>query len=1415
MRLRRYKRKQKGLAGILAAMLVFHAAGVMPAMADMEELPADDYCCIVEIPEKEDRDGYEGKEMQVMAGTEEKMEEPGGEEEPEGENGSVKEPGEEEGNVTEPEEEENATEPGEEEGTREEPGEKKEGEDGSGKELGEKEETEDGSREETEGKGEETGEDGSGKETDELVERKTEDGSREEMGEAEAEDGDDVEWEKTEELLPATMSNALPIQEKVAGFSSGTGDLWEEWNSRMDFPGDGTKRAPYQIDSLSRLMGLSEAVAAGEDFDGEYFELTQDINLGDLEINKENWNPIGWYQNKGELGGEVRHPFRGHFDGGGNTISGLRIVNPSLPLTNIGLFGVIDGGEVRDLTVEAEDLVGEENIGVLAGAVFGDAVIYNVAVSGYVNAKGDAGGIAGKVTGTDNRATIENCRAEGIVLNSEDRESYVGGIAGNVQNAWLVDNVVITQNGDANRIRGKGYVGGIAGRISQTDVFNSYVNGTVGGNGSRAAGGIVGEYRSGNVILARMAGRISATNNGTASREGTFVGTRQSRDRFTYGTEKDSNFSYLFTNDGAKAKNVVGSTIDGDNTFTQDAHIGYWTDNERKYRIVAGRRETDSGERYFYEELEDAVRYFVTQKLEKEFTSAGYAEGISFRPDHFAPGYMGAPVRGYLVSVPRIDTKNDNGTYDTDVAELTAIPATGNSYYRTIDKEHGAAVVPGAVVTVATAPKNKGENRYQMVVDPHYGGGVKPPTYMDESGRNVEMDYKNGGSYSFIMPECDTELNVEYIKVTTRLTLDPQETSIHIVQTRSGDRKHPNLVTEVTNQEGALIARYIDEKPDTSVQVQPVTIHGEHNGSGWVANRTMKWSVDDTNLLTNLSETGYTQRDAVIMPNLSSNFVQGIINREIQAQADNQYREKINNTIYMSHAVVTAATDPKTSADNRGVYANCRVKVSFQIIDNTTLRVEGMNLNRNFAEFTVTRRLTGNRLNPQETITVSEPVVLSATLNPTRPFFKNVWWNADEGGKILSLAPSGDHTQDCRVSVNYDPAGDKNPAWIQNIISEDREKKKSSPYSRQNGSGEYSERVTAASEDQTNGHVFSECLVTVRFRTEDETMIHPEAITLSEKALTYQLSRDYFWGAGSSVKSQEGFGVRDTLEAFVLPKLESREEYQPYDQAVIWNSSDPDAVKVAGGVITVCDDAAWIQEALKSYPYQAQKDVVITAKTRDMGHTAQCTVHLDFQANTAYVNGGGGSGGGGGGSSGGGSSGGGGSSTSGPGSSTAASATVITGGEVPKGSQPVQGLPDYVVSGTWLEDGAGRWTFSDGIRTYANEWAAVVNPYADKALGQQAFDWFRFGQNGFMVSGWYYDGDGNTYYLNPFPDGTQGRMATGWQWITDVDGKVYCYYFNEKSDGTRGALLNSRMTPDGYLTDEKGRWVVDGRAKTR
>lgn len=179
-----------------------------------------------------------------------------------------------------------------------------------------------------------------------------------------------------------------------------TGDLWTDWNGNVNFPGEGTREDPYQIETLSHLMGLSEAVAAGNDYKDCYFELTQSLDLGGISINLGNWNPIGWYRDRSEFGGNVITPFRGHFDGCGNTITGLKIIGELRGQTNLGLFGVIDGGNVENLEIHADQVSGADRSGLLAGTIKNGAVIRNVTVSGYVYSEQDAGGIAAVLCGS-------------------------------------------------------------------------------------------------------------------------------------------------------------------------------------------------------------------------------------------------------------------------------------------------------------------------------------------------------------------------------------------------------------------------------------------------------------------------------------------------------------------------------------------------------------------------------------------------------------------------------------------------------------------------------------------------------------------------------------------------------------------------------------------------------------------------------------------------------------------------------------------------------------------------------------------------------------------------------------------------------------------------------------------------------
>ena len=1339
-----------------------------------------------------------------------------------------------------------------------------------------------------------------------------------------SEDESDPDYEAFMKWYQVNEQRVLRAYRDYSGMqllASSTGDLWNGWQGNTNWDGEGTKAFPYEINELSDLCGLSEMVAAGEDFSGKYFVLTGDIDLGNLTANNGNWNPIGWYQNRKDIGKAVTNKFAGNFDGAGYSITGMRIVNVKDTLNNVGLFGAVEGGSIKNLTVEGEISSAGDNVGILAGSVSEDTNIYNVKVeNSSISSEGDAGGLVGEVTGKKNAksgtVTFENCIADGIIINSRADGGYVGGIAGNVQNANIVDCEVRTYDGNSDRIQGSGYIGGIAGRMRGSNLFNVYVDGTIGGSGAQAVGGIVGKYESGDLILARFAGTISRTNQGTASREGTFVGTRDAKDKFTYGVNKNDNIAYLFTDTAAKAKNVFGSSIDKDNSFTTDAHIGYWEDNERVFHLVAGSVDKEVKDKFFYEELEDAVKHIIVNKHGNKVSigaDGSYFDGVDYKLDHFAPNSYGAPIKGYLVSIPRIDTHNADGTNDSDVATLTAIGQTANSYYRQIDMNNPSAVAPGDTILVGTAPKNKGNNKYQMVYDEMEQGKVKPPTYTDEDGNVVDMAYQSGGSYTFTMPESDTELNVEYIKVTTQLTMTPAETTLKVVQTRDGDRKNPQITTVVYDESGKQIAKYLGDTEQ--VAPNPVSVTATHNGEGSANDRTVIWSIDNADLVTlsNVDTDTYTTKDAYIMPNLKSSFITGIINKKVQEQVDSGYAEAIDNTVYSDVATLTASTNPDTSVNNIPVVGNTRVNVTFQIVDNTTRRVEGLNLNQTNATITVTRKLTGDRLNPTETIASDEATVLAASLYPEQPFNKNVTWKWDDS--FITTENTGDHKENLSVSVRFDADGKANPAWIQNVINADNQKRKDDKYAKISGNSTMTTKVTATADDQTHGNVSSTCNITINFVTVDETVVHPETVEMSQSEVKYDLSITKAGDINSKEIANKGFDATD-LDATVNPQLADDDAHKPYDNTVTWTVSDADALTVdQNGNITPNKNAQWIKDAQKLAPYKATKTVEVYATANDKTNNAvgKTVVTLNYETNvvelpqdkltyditltksgrrsspnytwaggdakafkaatyptedknvkyassnaeiftvtedgniypvlntdlqwvkdvmakapytgtqtvtvsatdgtstdTATITlnlkvvdntySGGSSGGGGGGSS---SGGGGGSSASGvrPGGSTTATAT---------------GLPSYVLKGgTWTQNALGKWFYTNG-RTFTNEWAAVQNPYADPKKGQPAYDWFRFGADSAMVTGWFTDEKGDTYYLHTVSDNTLGHMYTGWNWIdSDGDGKLECFYFNTVSDGTRGRLFKNTTTPDNYTVNEKGQWTVNGVVQTK
>jgi len=173
--------------------------------------------------------------------------------------------------------------------------------------------------------------------------------------------------------------------------------------------------------------------------------------------------------------------FQGNFYGNGHKITIRGMSNAA----NMGLFGTVDSGTVRDLTVTYEHATAVSvspssggSFGGIAGTVSGGAQFENLQVTGAVTVAGSgeirAGGLVGRITNTTTpRAGIRNSYS---ALNFQvNRNGYIGGIVGiigtntlNGGRAFLERISVlgnITIGTIENEVNGEIHVGGLVGVV--------------------------------------------------------------------------------------------------------------------------------------------------------------------------------------------------------------------------------------------------------------------------------------------------------------------------------------------------------------------------------------------------------------------------------------------------------------------------------------------------------------------------------------------------------------------------------------------------------------------------------------------------------------------------------------------------------------------------------------------------------------------------------------------------------------------------------------------------------------------------------------------------------------------------------------------------------------------------------------
>ena len=289
--------------------------------------------------------------------------------------------------------------------------------------------------------------------------------------------------------------------------------------------GTGTENAPYLISTAQDLFDLAEEVNNGTSYQGEYFRLTKDIDLGGIA-----WTPIG-----DRLDQDGRQ-FLGSFDGNDRTVSGLCVKEA---YGSVGLFGFV-GMRSRKTTAEVKNLnvVGSVSVARtpanfyvagIAGFVGYGAEITNCSFEGTITAtikSGQSGqgksqtvligGIAGyNFYGTISNCTVSNSAVSGTNESAEaDNDVYVAGIAANNTGGTIekctVESSTITGTNNSDNPASQSLAGGIA--AFNTFSFLGNIKGTI--ENCKVTGGSVSTVGT---VKVSSVGGIAAANEGTVT----------------------------------------------------------------------------------------------------------------------------------------------------------------------------------------------------------------------------------------------------------------------------------------------------------------------------------------------------------------------------------------------------------------------------------------------------------------------------------------------------------------------------------------------------------------------------------------------------------------------------------------------------------------------------------------------------------------------------------------------------------------------------------------------------------------------------------------------------------------------------------------------------------------------------------
>ena len=218
----------------------------------------------------------------------------------------------------------------------------------------------------------------------------------------------------------------------------------------------------YTVYNADGLMNIAELVNGGK----TDINITLDKNI---DLTGKDWTPIGT---------NFDNSYKGTFDGGGHTITGLTFTTND---EYAGLFGRLNrAGTVKNVVMEDVQITNNNRSwSAFAGGVVGDSrgTIENCSVSGSVSGTVNVGGVVGaQIDGS-----ITGCSSSATVKGMVD----VGGVAGQTNGGatltacYATGNVIIEIDPVKN-ISG----GGLVGMNGGNGLFACYATGNVTSTGS-------------------------------------------------------------------------------------------------------------------------------------------------------------------------------------------------------------------------------------------------------------------------------------------------------------------------------------------------------------------------------------------------------------------------------------------------------------------------------------------------------------------------------------------------------------------------------------------------------------------------------------------------------------------------------------------------------------------------------------------------------------------------------------------------------------------------------------------------------------------------------------------------------------------------------------------------------------------